>query len=69
MKQAILFFEKFSCSSLLLVVLVAALGCARTPQQKQARLIQRGRSYMAAGDFARAARPKDGGTSSCWHVG
>lgn len=37
-----------------LLAFLAMAGCARSPQQKQARLLQQGREYMAKHDYARA---------------
>ena len=53
---------------LVAVVLLTAAGCTRTPQQKEAKFLQRGESLLAKGDSARAvlefrnaaqAMPKD----------
>jgi cytochrome c-type biogenesis protein CcmH/NrfG len=43
-----------SASMLVFVVFLTGSGCVRTPQQKEAKFMERGKSYIAQKDFARA---------------
>ncbi len=42
------------CSLTLIVLLCLALGCARTPEQRYSRSLERGKQLSAAGDYSRA---------------